>query len=462
MRHVLFASGLALALAASATAQDPQPRPVVTGLRWNGKPVSAAALGGFVEAVGRDLHACPLAPQEEPDAKPPPCDHPGVVVRVAGQVVPIIGSTASGITFNLPADLGVGKKRVEVELDGRSAGTLELQLLPEGTPPPDGEDDDGQPAGPEPRDAFQVIRFDVLVDGAGTRFVVEGRADPITDGMAMAITLRFERRAVLESQLVRIDAGGYRATFGPYTRPLPLGLWEASALFELKSQPRVAVNRARLTPAQRNDLSRVERLDGRLLGTPEEIAAQRQALQAHYAAVAAETERLLDEVLLAYASASRVLFKNAGAPGYRVADHLAHVRDVRAARTPEEVARVQADLRFATAGGHLRPDAYQRWAEETLLPAWLGSFRRDGEFREATLVPVEPRSARLAEDLHTTVLGTLRTQSATLYSAAQVECPASLRDAPPGVVVPPLEATERGRRAFEAQRDELLRRAAGP
>jgi len=60
------------------------------------------------------------------------------------------------------------------------------------------------------------------------------------------------------------------------------------------------------------------------------------------------------------------------------------------------------------------------------------------------------------------VLGTLRTQGATLFAAAQLECPASLRDAPEGVVVPPLEATERGRRAFDVHRDELLQRASGP
>lgn len=454
MRHVLMLSSFALAVAASASAQDP--RPVLTELRQDGERVVAAALTEFVEAVGRDLHRCPPAPADQPDAEAPRCEHKGVVVRVSGKVVPIVAASPDMIMFQLPPELGVGKKRVEVVIDGRSAGTLDLELLAEGsrTDPP--------VAGPEPRDAFQLTRFDILVDAAGTRFAVAGRADPITNGMAMAVTLRFEGRTVLESQFVRIDAGQFAATFGPYTRPLPLGLWEASALFQLKSQPRVVVNRARLTAEQRNDLSRVERVDGRPLGTREEIAAQRQALQAHYQAVAAETERLLDEVLFAYASASRALFKNAGAPGYRANEHLAHVREVRAARTPEEVARVQADLRFATAGGHLRADAYQAWAEETLLPAWLGSFRRDGEYREATLVPVEPRSARLAEALHTTVLGTLRTQSATLFSAAQLECPATLRDAPDGVDVPPLEATERGRAAFEAQRDELLRRAAGP
>jgi BMFP domain-containing protein YqiC len=322
--------------------------------------------------------------------------------------------------------------------------------------------DGPRPQVASPRDRLQLTRFDVLTDGAGTRFVVEGQAERFPDGMAVAISLRFDDRAVLEGQVAMIDAGRFRASFGPYRRALPLGTWGVSALFELRQQPALRLRRWKLDPAEREDLDRVERVLQVTRGTPAEIAAQREALEAHYRRVAVDTGELLDGALLAYASACRALFRAPGEPGYDQAAHLSHVREVGAARTADELERVQADLRFAHAGGHLRADAYAAWGEEEFLPGWLGSWSRDGAVREATLVPIEPRAARLAQELHAIVLTTFQQQADALFRAATLEPPPTLVTTPAGVTLPPLEAHQRGRRAFEQQRDELLQRLQAP
>ncbi|MCO5167635.1 MAG: hypothetical protein M9894_14905 [Planctomycetes bacterium] len=452
MRHALFAALAAAVLAAGAQGQDP--RPTLIELRQDDAPVREAGRGEFLKVVGRDLHRCPPGPA---GAAPPPCAHDGLVVRVAGRVVLVTSAGPDHVQIHLAEDLPPGRTRVEVTLDRRVVGALDLVLLAERRRAPD----ENRP-GPEVRDRFDLTRFDALTDGAGTRFVVEGRADGVPDGMTVSVGLRFERRAVLAPRLVQVAQGRYRATFGPYDRPLPLGAWTASALFELRKQPAVLLRRWALTPTERDELDRVEFVADLVLGTPEQVAAQRAGLEEHYRALVGETDRQLGAVLAAYASACRALFRAPDRPGYDAQAHLAHVRQVQAARTPEELARVETDLRFATAGGHLKADAYQAWAEDEALPAWLASWRLDGEFREATIFPLEPRAARLAQDLHAVLWATLEAHAQALFQAARLETPACFGTPPGGAALPPLEATDRGRRAFERVRDDLLRRLARP
>lgn len=454
MRHVasFVVPALAVTLTASAVQAQAPERPVLVELQRDGQPVRDAHRPGFLVAVGRHLHACPAAADEAAA----PCAHPGLVVRLGGREVAVVAAAPDRVQFAVPEDLPLGRTHVEVVIEGRSAGKLPVEVIDA----PIGEDGSAPVEGP--RDRLQLTRFDILADGAGTRFVVEGRADRFPDGMTLRVGLRFDGRAVLEGQIVLVEGGRFRASFGPYPRALPLGVWGVSALFELKQQPARRVRGWELTPVEREDLDRVERVLEVTRGAPAEIAAQREALEAHYRQVAADTGALLDGALLAYASACRALFRTAGKPGYDEAAHLAHVREVGAARTPEELARVKADDRFAGASGHLRADAYQAWGEEVFVPGWLGSWRRDDEQRAATLIPIEPRAARLAQELHAIVLTTFQQQVEAVFVAATLEPPSSLVGTPEGVALPTLEAHQRGRRAFEQQRDELLRRVGAP
>lgn len=445
---------LAVALAATAHAQD---RPALVELRLFDAPTKVAGIGNFVEIVGRELHRCP-APPADPTLKPPPCAHAQVEVKVGGVQVPVLSAGPERILINLIDTVPLGRRKVEVELGGRRVGALDLEVVKEALPAPGGD-------APDERDAirsrFDVVRFDLVRDGAGVRFIIEGKALEVPDGSNVTLTLGYAKRA-LEAKLVQVTAGTFRATFGPFTRALPLGTWSASALFEIRKQPPRLLRRWAPTQVERDVLDHLERSLPLTLGTAEEIAAQREALRAHYRAVAVETERLLDDVLAAYASGCRVLFRDAARNTYGVAAHAAHVQQVGAARTPQDLARVQADLRFATAGGHLKADDYQAWAEGTLLPAWLVSFGADRDYRESTVVPIDPRAARLAEDLHTIVFGTLRTNAEALFAAARLPTPGSLVTPPGGAQLPPLEGTGQGRRAFERGRDEIVSRAAGP
>lgn len=451
----LYMPFIAVALAATAHAQD---RPALVELRLFGEPATKAGPGNSVEIVGRDLHRCPPPAWQAPGTPPPaPCDHREVVVTVGGRVMAKQSVEPTAILFALH-DVPPGQHRVEVEVGGRSLGSLKLEVLREPVP---GPDDGAVDVRDEVLARFTITRFELVTDVAGVSFLVEGQARGVPDGASMTVTLAYEKRA-LEGQLAPVAGGAFRASFGPFTRALPLGTWSAVTLFELKKQPRRLLRGWTPTKVEAEVLERVERTALHVEGTPDAIAAQREALRAHYRSVADATERLLDDVLAAYASGCRVLFRDAARNTFSAADHAAHVQQVGAARTPQDLARLQADLRFATASGHLKADEYQAWAEQTLLPAWLGSYGVNRDYREATIVPIDPRAARLAEDLHAIVFGTLRGHAEALFAAARLGVPASLVTPPGGVRLPPLEGTGQGRRAYERGRDELVSRLQGP
>jgi hypothetical protein len=455
----LLVLAAAAALAPGAVhAQDPAGRPEITHfVQDDGTPADSASPGGFATVVGHDLHRCP--PPATPGEPAPPCDHPGLVVTIDGTPTRPLAATPTPVQFHLPETLRLGQTVVvAVSVDGRSAGRLRLRIVK------DPRTDGAAPGRAQRlRDGFQVTRFDLVRDAAGSRFVVEGRA-PVPDDLSLTVTVRFGKRD-LDQRAALVTGGVWRVEVGPYTRPLPLGEWSASALFELSAQGRIAQKRFRATldHETQEDLARVDRVLPLTLGTPQEIAAQREAMVAHYQAVAGETRRLMEEVLGAYASASRVLFRQPNG-GYDAKAHLAHVIAEGAAATPADERRIQADLRFATAAGHLKADAYQAWAEGELLPAWTTSYQGDAGYREATAVPVEPVAAAAAIRLHAIVLSTLEGHARALYAAERLPVPPSLT-APPGrgsgaVEVPELPASERGRRAFDRGRDALLREVA--
>lgn len=454
-RLVLLVSVLAVALAAPAQGDD---SPALIELRLFGEPATKAGPGNHVLVVGRALHTCPEPVWEAPRTAPPrPCDHAGVVVKVGGKAMQKLSVEPTGILFALD-DVAPGKHRVEVEVDGKRVGSLPLDVLPEAVPSPEEEEavaEEGVLA------RFAITMFELRPDADGVRFVVAGRAVGVPDGATMAVTLAYEKRSI-EGQLSPIGGGAFRASFGPYSRALPFGEFSATALFELKKQPRRVLRGWTPTEQEAEVLEHLQRTAPLVHGTPEQITAQRDALRAHYRAVAAETERLLDDALAAYASGCRVLFRDPARNAYRPVEHAAHVEQVGAARTPAERAKALADVRFATATGHLKADEYQAWAEGTWLPAWLGSHRVDRAYREATLVPIDPRAARLAEDLHAIVFGTLRQHAQALFTAARLEAPAALVTPPAEVALPPLEGVATGRRPFERHRDEMLGRLPGP
>jgi hypothetical protein len=208
-----------------------------------------------------------------------------------------------------------------------------------------------------------------------------------------------------------------------------------------------------LTPVEQQTYDRVLRREFLTHGTDAEVAEQRTQMQAHFRSICTDASKLLQDVELAYASGARQFFRDAAAANYNEAEFLTYVQRMGFAKTPAEVEKIKADMRFSTRAGHFKPDDYQRNGETALIPAIQALFVKHRDFRGRFIAAMEPRADMLGDYLVSIVFELFREYSRNLYERARIELPESLRAAP----IDPVSAPTISRRFFEAQRRLLLR-----
>ncbi|MCW8137712.1 MAG: hypothetical protein KIT58_02290 [Planctomycetota bacterium] len=460
-------------LAGVAGAQDASP--VIRELQLHDKRTTSLPLGYSATVVGRNFHACPPLPEPQPGQPAPrnDCRHEELTVELNHQKVPVLAVDLERVTFNVPQDTPVGRRRLRIAVRGRGEATLDLEVTAQPTPEQLGRqaDMEGPGSGRQPdleeriRDEFKITMFELKRDAAGVRFDVAGVAGKVPDGFTMVISLGFETptsKRDIEQRLTTItNTGGqgqFRATFGPFPGQVLFGTYAATCLFELGKQPKVKARdfRSKLKREEAEVYDRIERREYLMVGTPQEAAEQTEAMKNHYKAHCDELARLLTEVEKAYASGCRQHFKQQGQANYDEKAWLEYVVRMGfvAAEDQKALDAFKADLRFSSRNGHFKPDDYQTWAQDTFLPALTAAFRRHREFRDATIAPIEPRGELPADYLVSIVLESFKDYTRNLYERSKLELPEALRNVQG---VDPVPAQTITRRFFDAQRRLLLR-----
>lgn len=303
--------------------------------------------------------------------------------------------------------------------------------------------------------------FELKRDAAGARFEVAGVAGKVPAGFTMVVTLSINQRDI-EQMLTTITSNGgqsqFRVTFGPYTKQLLFGNYAATCLFELGKQPRVKVRefRRQLKSEEAQVYDRIERREFLQVGTEQEATDQTTAMQNHYRQHADELAKLLTEVEKAYGAGCRQHYKQPGQANYDEAAWANYLVQMGFVPAGDQAAlnAFKNDYRFATRNGHFKPDEYAVWARDTFLPALTAQFRKDREFRDSTIAPVEPRGELPADYLVSIVLESFKRYTHNLHERAKIELPEDLRLIPG---VDPVPAQTISRRFFDAQRRLLLR-----
>lgn len=469
MTRAIAASLLLVALAAPARAQDT--RPVIREMQLNNQLATSAPQGSVVTAVGRNFHLCPPLPAPQPGMPPPrnECKHEELTIDIGGKDGLILECTFERVTFIIPQDVPIGRKKVRITLRGRGNAEIDFEVtaqLTDAQRAAQAASERGENRAPDAeeriRAEFSITMFELKRDAAGARFEVAGVAGKVPDGFSVVVTLSIEQRDI-EQMLATVsnpsgNQGTFRVTFGPYTRSLLFGNYAASCLFELSKQPRVRVRafRRELRPEEVQVYDRIERREFLQVGTPQEITDQTTAMQNHYRQLSEEMQRLLGEVERAYASGCRQHFKAPGQADFDTARWERYLVEMgfAAPNDPKALDPFRSDLRFATRGGHFKPDDYQQWATTTLIPAVTAAFRRHREFRDSTIATIEPRGELPADALVHIVKATFLEYTRNLYDRSKLELPEPLRAL---AGVDPVPAQTVSRRFFEAQRRLLLR-----
>lgn len=465
-----FALLAAVAMTAPAAAQDSAP--VIRELQINNLRVTAVPQGGVVTAVGRNFHQCPPLPEPQPGQPAPrnTCRHEEITVDIAGQKALLLDSSFERVTFIVPQDTPIGKKRLKISIRGRGDATMEFEVasqLSEAQRAAQAATEGGEGAtarvGVEEqiRDQFRITMFELKRDAAGARFEVAGVAGKVPDGFSMVVTLSINQRDIEQIMTTITNQGGqgqFRVTFGPYTKQLLYGNYAATCLFELGKQPRVKVREFRraLKSEEAQIYDRIERREYLQVGTDQEVADQYAAMQNHYRQHADELGKLLTEVEKAYGASCRQHFKQPGQANYDEAawgNYLVSMGFIPAG-DQKALDAFKNDYRFATRNGHFKPDDYALWARETLLPAVTAAFKKHREFRDSTIAPIEPRGELPGDYLVSIVLENFKEYTRNLHERAKIELPEDLRMIPD---VDPVPAQTISRRFFEAQKRLLLR-----
>ncbi|MBX3466458.1 MAG: hypothetical protein KF878_06120 [Planctomycetes bacterium] len=468
-RSCLAAAAPLLLLAGVCAAQDSNP--VIRELQMDNKRTTSIPQGGVAMAVGRNFHACPPLPEPQPGQPPPrnDCRHEELTVEINNQKVMLVAVDFERVTFIVPQETPVGRRRLKIAIRGRGEATLDFEVTAQLTDEQRRvqSEMEGPGSGRQPdleeriRDEFKITMFELKRDAAGVRFDVAGVAGKIPDGFTMVVTLNVNNRDIEQRLTTITNTGGqgqFRTTFGPYAKQLLFGNYAATCLFELGKQPKVKARdfRSKLKREEAEVYDRIERREYLMVGTPQEAAEQTEAMKNHYKTHCDELARLLTEVEKAYASGCRQHFKQQGQANYDEKAWLEYVvrMGFAAAEDQKALDAFKADLRFSSRNGHFKPDDYQTWAQDTFLPALTAAFRRHREFRDATIAPIEPRGELPADYLVSIVLESFKDYTRNLYERSKIELPEPFRLIQG---LDPVPAQTITRRFFDAQRRLLLR-----
>jgi hypothetical protein len=467
--HSLAALAVALSLA-SGTASAQDSAPVIRELQIDNQKVTSVPQGGVVTAIGRNFHNCPALPAPVPGQPPPrnTCRHEELKVQVNNDDVLLLESTFERVTFIVPQDTAIGRKRLKISIRGRGEATFEFDVaaqLTEEQRRKQADTEGGAGRAPDVeeliREQFRITMFELKRDAAGARFEVAGVAGKVPDGFSMVITLSINQRDI-EQMLTSISNQGgqanFRVTFGPYTKELLFGNYAATCLFELSKQPRARVRQFRrdLKADEAQVYDRIERREFLQVGTAQEVTDQTTAMQNHYRTHADDLGKLLTDLEKAYGAGCRQHFKQPGQANYDEAAWTTYITQMGFV-PPNDANALNAfknDFRFATRNGHFKPDDYATWANDTFLPALQGAFKKHRDFRDSTIAPIEPRGELPADYLVSIVLETFKEYTKNLYERAKIELPENLRMV---ANVDPVPAQTISRRFFDAQKRLLLR-----
>jgi hypothetical protein len=128
MNRAALLSAFALLLVGPASAQDT--RPVIREMQLNNAVTTSAPQGSVVTAVGRNFHQCPPLPAPTPGMPPPrnECRHEELSVDVGGKDGLLLECTFERVTFIIPQDTPIGRKKVRITLRGRGTAEADLEI----------------------------------------------------------------------------------------------------------------------------------------------------------------------------------------------------------------------------------------------------------------------------------------------------------------------------------------------
>ncbi|MEZ6187698.1 MAG: hypothetical protein R3F62_22145 [Planctomycetota bacterium] len=445
IRSFFFAGAAAVALPALALAA-----PTITELEIAGQAINEAPPGGYVLIKGHGFVDRVLEKDDNIFAQ-------GVEVEFKGSEFPLLAVHPEYVTCRIPAEVKPGKGKLSVKTKNGKADVAFAVLSAKdwdekyksqeaGTEGGGG----GQDVENEVLESFSYSRFEFKEN----RFELEGGASLLPDRFSLTILLQFGGDTI-DSRRVNVQGGKWKATFGPYTKKVFYGAYEADLIFELSKQSRAVARKflRGMTEKKREALSRVQRHNVLVVGTQQEVADQKQELQQEYMKLLGKVEEKWAEFEKGFAGAAKVFFKQPGRAQVEKDKFVAYLLKARLAKDEDEADRFLRDSKLAYANGNLKPKEYQTWVTDTLFAPISEAYNAHQSYLDGFISKLENANSH-SDQCVSAFLGTVRDWSRDLYKEAQLAFPGDEIRAS----ISPVTAPENSRNYYEGQKRLMMQR----
>ncbi|MCA8926188.1 MAG: hypothetical protein KDD82_30555 [Planctomycetes bacterium] len=445
IRSSLAAACAALLLPAVASAA-----PQIKELEIAGQVINEAPPGGYVLIKGSGFVNRVLEKEDN-------IFQQGVEVTFKGTEFPLLAVHPEYVTVRIPADVKPAKGKLVVKTkDGKvetAFAVLEAKAWEDKYKDQEGSSEGGggaQDVENEVLDSFSYSRFEFVEN----RFELAGSASLLPDRFSLTILLQYNGDT-FDSRRVSVEGGKWKATFGPYTKKVFYGAYEADLVFELSKQSRSIARKflRGVNEKKREALSRVQRHNVLVVGTQQEIADQTQQIQQEYMKLATKVEELWAVFERGFAGAAKVFYKQPGRSQVEQDKYLAYLLKAGLAKDEKEADKISRDTEFAYANGNLKPKEYQTWVVDKLFTPMAEAYNEHQTFLNGYICKLDNANSH-SDQCVSSFLGTVREWSLRLYKEAKLAFPGDeLRP-----TISPVNAPENSRNYFQSQKRLLMLR----
>jgi hypothetical protein len=256
--------------------------------------------------------------------------------------------------------------------------------------------------------------------------------------------------ATVERRNPKDEWGGFKATFGPYSKKLFSGNYFVEATFDIATQPldiQYRFDKEVKTEALRQALSRLFDRAPLQVGTPEKAEKEVEDVRAHFREALRDTERLFTDLEDSYVATARSFFrgKDKGKVDEGAWEEWLAKRPLYRKLSPEDRARrvktLKTNGRFLDDDGGFNNEAWREWIDGSTFRGEILRLAKDhASFRDGYQVVIFRQAFHQLSEMYGLLISLSMMRSSELYEKNDLAVPQADRT-PIGSDVVQLPAT---------------------
>jgi len=346
----------------------------------------------------------------------------------------VLEATATHVRLMLPTSLKKGRHSLDVQIGSERSNKVEVTIRPE-EERKDAKDEElqraegGPGAAPEEYLSLDVPQWSR--ERGADLIAVTGKAK-YPDGAVILLEMRLDQSLIANTQAT-VQAGAFRATFGPYDRQLFAGHYKVSAVFQLMRQSgsiRRAFKEFVKDPKKAAEMQQAHDAEFVRVGTLMDEQWQAKELKGYFSQTLARAKDLLRDLENNYGATGRSLFrKGDGTVNEEEWQKWLSKRTLRGVQGEEfqkRVAELKKSSPFLNKDGTFNDAAWREWLDYKWREDGVLRLVKDHvAYRDRYVVVKHQEEMLKLEDIFSGLVRLSQERSEDLYSGNGLPVPAS-------------------------------------